>query len=132
MNKLIIDVASEKIFLMIITNNDIYNIIYENTKINYEKLTTIINDFLKTKNLKIKNISKIKLSNKEFIYHAGTKLFNNELRSIGGRVLNITSIGSNFLKIRKNIISIIKKINWKSGFYRKDIGWKVINKNENY
>ena len=59
MNKLIIDVASEKIFLMIITNNDIYNIIYENTKINYEKLTTIINDFLKTKNLKIKDISKI-------------------------------------------------------------------------
>ena len=59
MNKLIIDVASEKIFLMIITNNDIYNIIYENTKINYEKLTTIINDFLKTKNLEIKDISKI-------------------------------------------------------------------------
>ena len=59
MNKLIIDVASEKIFLMIIINNDIYNIIYENTKINYEKLTTIINDFLKTKNLEIKDISKI-------------------------------------------------------------------------
>ena len=59
MNKLIIDVASEKIFLMIITNYDIYNIIYENTKINYEKLTTIINDFLKTKNLEIKDISKI-------------------------------------------------------------------------
>ena len=59
MNKLIIDVASEKIFLMIITNNDIYNIIYENTKINYEKLTTIINDFLKTENLEIKDISKI-------------------------------------------------------------------------
>ena len=59
MNKLIIDVASEKIFLMIITNSDIYNIIHENTKINYEKLTTIINDFLKTKNLEIKDISKI-------------------------------------------------------------------------
>ena len=59
MNKLIIDVANEKIFLMIITNNDIYNIIYDNTKINYEKLTTIINDFLKTKNLEIKDISKI-------------------------------------------------------------------------
>ena len=59
MNKLIIDVASEKFFLMIITNDNIYNIIYENTKINYEKLTTIINDFLKTKNLKIKDISKI-------------------------------------------------------------------------
>jgi tRNA A37 threonylcarbamoyladenosine modification protein TsaB len=46
---------------MIISNNDIYNIIYENTKINYEKLTTIINDFLKTKNLEIKNIIKFML-----------------------------------------------------------------------
>ena len=59
MNKLIIDVANEKIFLMIITNHDIYNITYENTKINYEKLTVIINDFLSTKSFKIGNINKI-------------------------------------------------------------------------
>ena len=39
---------------------------------------------------------------------------------------------SDFLKIRKRINSIIKKINWKKGYYRKEIGWKVINKNENY
>ena len=45
-NKLIIDVAKEKIFLMIITSSNIYNITYENTKINYEKLTLIINEFL--------------------------------------------------------------------------------------
>jgi len=59
MNKLIIDVANEKIFLMIITNHDIYNITYENTKINYEKLTVIINDFLSTKSFKIDDIDKI-------------------------------------------------------------------------
>ena len=59
MNKLIIDVANEKIFLMIITNHDIYNITYENTKINYEKLTVIINDFLSTKSFKIGDINKI-------------------------------------------------------------------------
>ena len=59
MNKLIIDAAGEKIFLMIITNNDIYNITYDNAKINYEKLTIIINDFLKSNNLKITDISKI-------------------------------------------------------------------------
>ena len=59
MNKLIIDVANEKIFLMIITNNDVYNITHDNTKINYEKLTVIINDFLNNKGLKIKDISKI-------------------------------------------------------------------------
>ena len=59
MNKLIIDVAAEKIFLMIISNASIYNITHENTKINYEKLTIIINDFLSSKNIKITNISGI-------------------------------------------------------------------------
>ena len=59
MNKLIIDVANEKIFLMIITKNDVYNITHDNTKINYEKLTLIINDFLNTKNLQINDISTI-------------------------------------------------------------------------
>ena len=62
MNKLIIDVAGEKIFLMIITNNDIYNITKENTKINYEKLTLIINDFLNSHELKLRDINKIYLN----------------------------------------------------------------------
>ena len=59
MNKLIIDAANEKIFLMIINNNDIYNITCENTKINYEKLTIIINNFLNIYNLTIDNIHKL-------------------------------------------------------------------------
>jgi len=58
-NKLIIDMANEKIFLMIITVSNIYNITHENTKINYEKLTLIINDFLNSNNLKITKINKI-------------------------------------------------------------------------
>ncbi len=62
MNKLIIDVAGEKIFLMIITSNDIYNITKENTKINYEKLTLIINDFLNSHKLSLKDIDKIYLN----------------------------------------------------------------------
>ena len=62
MNKLIIDVAGEKIFLMIITSNDIYNITKENTKINYEKLTLIINDFLKSHKLNLKDINTIYLN----------------------------------------------------------------------
>ena len=63
MNKLIIDVASEKIFLMIISNGSIYNITHENTKINYEKLTIIINDFLSSKNIKIDDINAIYINN---------------------------------------------------------------------
>jgi tRNA threonylcarbamoyladenosine biosynthesis protein TsaB len=59
MNKLIIDIACEKIFLMIISNASIYNITHENTKINYEKLTIIINDFLSSKSIKIVDINAI-------------------------------------------------------------------------
>ena len=59
MNKLIIDVANEKLFLMIITNNNIYNITKDNTKINYEKLTLIINNFLISNKLEIRDISTI-------------------------------------------------------------------------
>jgi tRNA A37 threonylcarbamoyladenosine modification protein TsaB len=59
MNKLLINVENEKIFLMIITKNDIYNITKENTKINYEKLTLIIKDFLNSNGLKIGDINTI-------------------------------------------------------------------------
>ena len=80
------------------------------------------------KNKIIKNIEKPKLSSNDFIFHAGTKLRNKNILTNGGRVLNITSIGNNFFLIRKKIIKIIKKIIWKDSFFRKDIGWKVINK----
>ena len=74
----------------------------------------------------IKNFDRLKLLKNSFIFHAGTKLKNNKLVSNGGRVLNVTSTGKIFKKIRKNIFKTIKMINWKHGFYRKDIGWRVI------
>jgi len=57
MNKLIIDAANEKIFLMVINNCNIYNVSHENSKTNYEKLTILINDFLNSKNFNIKDMS---------------------------------------------------------------------------
>ena len=57
MTKLIIDAANENIFLMLIDNNSIYNVTHKNSKTNYEKLTILINDFLKLNNLKIDDIS---------------------------------------------------------------------------
>ncbi len=59
MVKLIIDAAKDKIFLMIIINNTNYSITHENTKINYEKLTILINEFLNMKNLNLDKISEI-------------------------------------------------------------------------
>jgi len=59
MNKLVIDAASEKIYLMVITKDDIYNITEENTKINYERLVLIVINFLNTNRLKLNNINKV-------------------------------------------------------------------------
>ena len=57
MNKLIIDAAQDKIFFMIMNNDISYNITHENTKINFEKLIILINDFLSSKKLKINDIT---------------------------------------------------------------------------
>ena len=59
MNKLIIDAANNKLFFMIIGNDNNYNITHENSKNNYEKLTILINDFLKSRNLGFNKVSKI-------------------------------------------------------------------------
>ena len=59
MTKLIIDAARDKIFLMIIDNDMNYNISHENSKINYERLILLIIEFLNSKNLDLKKISKI-------------------------------------------------------------------------
>ena len=57
------------------------------------------------KNVKIKNFKNIKIDKNMRIYHAGTKLQNGHIISIGGRVLNITSIGKNFFEIRKKLLN---------------------------
>ena len=59
MTKLIIDATKDKIFFMIINDHNNYNITYENTKFNYEKMIILINDFLNSKNIKINDISKL-------------------------------------------------------------------------
>ena len=80
------------------------------------------------KNIIIKKLNSLKENRKDFIYHAGTKIINRQILSIGGRVLNFTSLGKDLLKVRKKIIKNIKKLNWKSGFFRRDIGWRILNK----
>ena len=77
-------------------------------------------------NVEIKNLEKILLEENEFIFHAGTKLINSNIYSNGGRVLNVVIKSENFKKCRNIALDLLKKINWTGGFYRKDIGFKVI------
>ena len=79
------------------------------------------------KEILINNISKIKLDNDEYCYHAGTKIIDEKIYSNGGRVLNFVSMSDDFKKNRDKIFNLIKLLDWKNGFFRKDIGYKVIN-----
>jgi len=79
-------------------------------------------------NSEIKNLSNILMDKDNQIFHAGTYEKNNKTYSNGGRVLNITSSSESLIKARDKSLINIGKINWTDGFFRKDIGWRVINK----
>jgi phosphoribosylamine--glycine ligase len=109
-----------------------------NLKINWNKnscITIVLcakgypNNYIK--NSEIKNLSSIISDKNNQIFHAGTYKKNNKIFSNGGRVLNITSVAENLSKARDQSLMNLKKINWIDGFFRKDIGWKAIKKNEN-
>ena len=78
------------------------------------------------KNKEIKNLNNFKLGKDLQVFHAGTYKKDNKIYSSGGRVLNITSSAKSIDEARKKSLSFLKKLNWKDGFYRKDIGWKAI------
>ena len=78
------------------------------------------------KNEEIPNLDNVKTSNNEYLYHAGTKKKNNKFYAVGGRVLSLVSISDDFSSAKEKIISKLEELNWSGGFYRKDIGYKVI------
>ena len=78
------------------------------------------------KNSEIKNLSHILSNEDNQIFHAGTYMKDNKIYSMGGRVLNVTSSSESLIEARNNSLKSINKINWLDGFFRKDIGWRLI------
>jgi phosphoribosylamine--glycine ligase len=78
------------------------------------------------KNVEIENINKINLKKDEFLFHAGTTMVNKKIFATGGRVLNFVSLSEDFKLAKKNLINNLNELNWSGGFYRSDIGYKVI------
>ena len=78
------------------------------------------------KNIEIKNLEKIKLNKHEYIFHAGTLKKDNTVYAIGGRVLNLVALSDEFITARQIIYKKLDELGWQGGFYRKDIGYKVI------
>ena len=79
------------------------------------------------KEVEIKNLKKNNTFNNKFIFHAGTKSLDGKIFSVGGRVLNFVNTSNSYLKSRREIINEINELNWEEGFFRSDIGYKIIN-----
>jgi len=79
-------------------------------------------------NVELKNLNKINKHKNQYIFHAGTFKKDSKYFSNGGRVLNFISSSLNFSKSRKQILKTINNLNWQNGYFRKDIGYKVIDK----
>ena len=78
------------------------------------------------KNIELENIKNVYENKHNYLFHAGTKKENNSVYATGGRVLNFVSTSNDFSEARKNIFENINKLNWSNGYYRRDIGYKVI------
>jgi len=78
------------------------------------------------KNVLINNLENLTLDKNNFIFHAGTKKENDKCFATGGRVLNFIALSDDFLQARNEVHQYIKRLGWDGGFYRRDIGFKVI------
>ena len=78
------------------------------------------------KNIEIEKLQEIKLNTNDYLFHAGTLKKKDKIYAVGGRVLNIVSLSDNFSLAKENVIKNLDNLNWSGGFYRKDIGHKVI------
>ena len=77
-------------------------------------------------NIEIKDLEQINLLENQNIFHAGTLKTKTGIISNGGRVLNFVSTSDNFSNCRDEVINLIKRLNWENGYFRRDIGHKVI------
>ena len=76
--------------------------------------------------VEIKRLNEIKLEENNYIFHAGTKIKNSKIYSNGGRVLNFVIKSKNLKKSRDSLFRVIKDLNWENGYFRKDIGFRII------
>ncbi|MCX7759662.1 MAG: phosphoribosylamine--glycine ligase [Hydrogenothermaceae bacterium] len=60
------------------------------------------------------------------VFHAGTEEINGKIVTNGGRVLTVTALGENIIDAREKVYKAIEKIHFEGAFYRKDIGWREI------
>jgi phosphoribosylamine--glycine ligase len=64
------------------------------------------------------------------IFHAGTRAEGGNILANGGRVLNVTALGATVREAQSRVYEAIARIRWPEGFYRHDIGWRAIEREQ--
>jgi phosphoribosylamine--glycine ligase len=62
------------------------------------------------------------------LFHAGTERRGSGIVAVGGRVLNVTATGLTIAEARNRAYAAVEKIHWQGSFFRKDIGWRALNR----
>ena len=81
-----------------------------------------------TSGSEINNLEMLDSNQNIEVFHSGTKIEDGKTYAVGGRVLGITTIDNDIHLARKNVYEAINIIDWPEGFFRKDIGWRIMDK----
>ncbi|MDQ6983140.1 MAG: phosphoribosylamine--glycine ligase [Ghiorsea sp.] len=64
------------------------------------------------------------------VFQAGTSEKDGNIVNSGGRVLGVTALGDTVQEAQKTVYQALKKLDWRGGFYRKDIGYRAIKREQ--
>ncbi|MDQ7003974.1 MAG: phosphoribosylamine--glycine ligase [Ghiorsea sp.] len=64
------------------------------------------------------------------VFHAGTSEKDGSIVNNGGRVLGVTSLGESVLEAQETVYKALENLDWKGGFFRKDIGYRAIKREQ--
>jgi phosphoribosylamine--glycine ligase len=62
------------------------------------------------------------------IFHAGTEAKDGNVIAMGGRVLNVTATGRDVAEARSRAYDAVSRIHWDGAFFRRDIGWRALDR----
>ena len=65
------------------------------------------------------------------VFHAGTALLNGEVVTSGGRVLCVCALADSVATAANAAYAGCEQIQWEGAFYRNDIGYRAINREQN-
>ena len=82
------------------------------------------------KGSEIKGIGAAERASGVKVFHAGTKQEDGHLLAVGGRVLNVTALGTNVTEAQTTAYEASEKIEWADGFCRRDIGWRAVEREQ--